>query len=145
LILASHVGRVAIPAMKTLLIQSFEEGADVYVLTGRPSDSDWYDSTARQLAREGILPFVQNPERRLHTPGGKQTTLSKVHALYVISQYYQDIWMNDDDWPTIEFGAGVLPNVVFRYIYHGFPNYYPSNRDLKANPNITVLDLTRMR
>lgn len=144
MMLAAHTRRAAIPAMRALLIQSFEEGAHIFVLTGRSSDSDWYDGTENQLDREGILPYVATPDRRLHTPDGKKTALSKTHGLSVISRSYESTRFSDDDWPTIQFGAASLPNVAFRYVYHGFPAVYPSNRVLEEHPNISVLDLTKI-
>lgn len=141
--LASHIRRVVIPVMRDRLIQSAEEGAHIYVLTGRSSDSDWYDGTKQQLEREGILPYVPTPDRRLHTPGSRHTTVSKIHGVYIISQNYESTRLNDDHWPTIEFGAGLLPEVDFSYVYHGFPSIYPSRSYLEAHSNISVIDLTR--
>ena len=142
-----HMKRTAIATTRDLLIQSAQSGNDIYILTGRSTDSEWYDGTEEQLEREGILPYVSEPDKRLHTPGGRHTALSKVHGLFVLSQLYKTTRMNEDDWSTTELGARLLRErgVSFRYIYHGFPSYYPTDEQLRANPNISVLDLSKTR
>lgn len=143
IVLAAHIERRAIPEMRDLLIQSYQAGSHIYLLTGRSTNAEWVDGTTRQLAKEDILPYVTEPASRLHTPGGKDTTLSKIYGLDRISHYYEMTCFSDDHWPTIHQGIRLLPNVGFRYVYHGFPCIYPSEREFAEYPNLSVVDLTK--
>lgn len=131
-----HMNRVVIPGVRDLMAKSYQEGADIYIVTGRSSKACWYDGTKNQLERVGILAYVRDPSRRLHTPGGRFTACSKLHALYEISKVYRKTRMTDDDWPTVHLLATKLPNVLLRYVYHGFPCIYPPK-----HPNISIIDL----
>lgn len=137
----AHMGRRPISRMVEILMQN-QGDADIFILTGRSSGSDWVEGTRERLAKAGILRLLDGKDRLLFTPGGKPTALSKIHALSELQERYHGVRMTDDDWKTVHTGATVLPDVVWRYVYHGFPCVYPSKQDMQNHPNISVVDLT---
>lgn len=139
--LAAHMRRAAIPEMRDLMIESYKQGDKIHILSGRPTFADWYDMTVAQLDREGMLPCIEDPNRILLTPPRANSILSKIHGLWIISQRYEQVTMHDDNWPTISAGATALPHVQFRYVYHGFPGYYPTPKQLATLPNVAIIDL----
>jgi hypothetical protein len=139
-----HMGRR--PNFKVIDLLKYgvnNEGADPYVNTGRSSGIDWFDGTRKRLADARILYLFENENHLLFSPGGKHTALSKIHAIKLVAPNYAGARMTDDDWWTVHLGATVMPDVAWRYVYHGFPCIYPSKKDFLDHPSISVLDLTR--
>lgn len=121
----------AFPGVADEIKRLIDEGFDLFIDTGRPNKLTWADVTMETLDRAGILNFFKEI---FYKPPGVSSTISKAHALHLLSKKYNTIEFNDDEISTAHFIASIFPEIGVNLVQKK-----PLRTNLEKLPNLKII------